>query len=114
MNLTIKHIGSDGTEQIMSCGSFFAERTRADTTVTYCAFRGTHRGTELLNVWSGEVNPNPEGNDAVIYVVNDKGSTVAIHRYDDSAFHSSLTLPAPESDPLGQLSFPFDTLNQER
>lgn len=108
MNLTVKHIGSDGSEHIMSCGSFFAERNRSDRTVTYCAYRGTHRGTELLNVWSGTICHSPEENQAVIYVVNENGSTVAIHRYSDEDYMER----APRAPQREQYSLPLDTPDQ--
>lgn len=105
MTFTIKHIGSDGAEQIISCGSFFAERTSNDNSVSYCVYKGHHRGTELLNIWSGEIQHDSMANRAVIYVVNEKGATVAIHRYDDSAYMLHATTPPPP--PPEQLPLPL-------
>ncbi len=109
MNLTIKHVSSDGTEQVLMCGSFFAERMQDGRSVSFCAYKGTHRGTDLLNIWSGDIRHSPHDNRAAIYVVNDKGATVSIHRYDDSAF---LTPPPPPLEiPDPQLNLPLDIVD---
>lgn len=94
---TIKHIDNHGVEFLVQAKRFVVER-RPDGFMQYLAFDEVRH--DYIASWCGD-NRGDSLFDQTIFVMNDKGSTVAVHSFNKPNFDANT------SDEEARMSLPI-------
>lgn len=94
---TVKHINSDGNENMVECHQFVRER-RSDGFTQFLAYGENPLPCEYIATWCGDEDARGGllENQQTIYVMNRFGATVATYRFKQPDFSAPLMA---QSDP---------------